>query len=212
MDGFRALVQSLASPQVLYPVAVLFTLLVVASLIGQHRKRRRRRELKEEYDRVVLEQVGARQAPSVVPAEVVVAPARSGLRSLDAAEREKYADDWAALQASFVEFPAAAVTAADSLIVDVMRSRGYPLEKFPQLPDVVATYHPHAAANFRAAHTLARGNRAQGAHLELLRQSFMHQRTLFQELLDNVQHIDLTKKEPRAKVPYHRWFREVDHQ
>lgn len=196
---------------------VLLGAAVLARAIVLRRRRQRMLELKAEYDRVIREQVArpwerADEAPEIPKVSDVLPPLdREGIRTLPPAERAQYDEEWSSLQAGFADSPAKAVAAADRLIAEVMHERNYPFGQFKQITDLVAAHHPHAASGFRSAHALARPSAADAASLEQLRQAFLHQRTLFHELLDNVQHLDLPARDARQTTPYHRWFREVDH-
>src|SRR4051794_41141559 len=52
------------------------------------------------------------------------------IRPLTAAERGRYQDEWRSIEARFVDRPTTAVVEADEMIVDVMRTRGYPIADF----------------------------------------------------------------------------------
>ncbi len=209
-------IESLLSHPAIQPVAFVLagalSLVVLVKAVSHVRARRRSQLLKAEYDQVVAEQVAAGRRADAEPESVVLPPATKAMRPLQPADRKRYADEWAAVQEEFVDTPAAAIVAADKLIVDVLRTRGYPVSDPTRIGDVVAQYHPRAAVSFRATHALAREGRLNSATTDYLRQSFLHQRALFQELVDNVAHIDLTAAEVRPRGSYHRWFRGVDNQ
>jgi len=88
------------------------------------------------------------------------------------------------VQARFVDDPKGAVTVADSLVMEVMQARGYPVGDFEQRAADVSVDHPLVVENYRSAHDIAlRHNRGQ-ASTEDLRKAMVHYRTLFQELLE----------------------------
>jgi hypothetical protein len=51
-----------------------------------------------------------------------------GIHPLTAGQQASYGGEWTAIQERFVDAPAAAVSAADTLIWNVMRDRGYPAD------------------------------------------------------------------------------------
>ena len=83
----------------------------------------------------------------------------------------------------FVDSPGDAVREADSLVQQVMRDRGYPVDDFDTRAAVVSVDHPHVVDNYRAAHGVWAANERGEATTEDLRQSLVHYRSLFEELL-----------------------------
>ena len=79
--------------------------------------------------------------------------------------------------------PSRAVTEADGLVKDVMRSRGYPVGDFEQRAADISVDHPNVVTNYRAAHDIAIRNKSGKATTEELRQVMVHYRSLFEELL-----------------------------
>jgi len=211
MDVFNDLLEHDALKPITLVLGAAFVLFSVYQLAASRRRRRRQMLLQAEYDRVVAERVGAATSGAPPASQVVLPGSTTGVRALESAQRRRYAAEWSAVQEEFVDSPATAIAAADRLIVDVMRARGYPVDDATDVADVVARHHPRAAASFRAARALTVGDRASEATIDYLRQSFLHQRALFQELVDNVAHIDLTVGEALRTESYHRWFRGAGH-
>lgn len=87
------------------------------------------------------------------------------------------------MQVRFVDAPAQAVTEADHLVQQVMRDRGYPVDDFDTRADAVSVDHPHVVENYRVAHGVWAANERGEATTEDLRQSLVHYRSLFEELL-----------------------------
>ena len=98
------------------------------------------------------------------------------------ADRERVR--WRLTQAKFVDAPQAAVSEADGLVSEVMRTRGYPLGDFDQRADDISVDHPHVVSNYRAARDIAQREARGEASTEDLRQALVHYRALFDELLD----------------------------
>ena len=91
------------------------------------------------------------------------------------------------MQAEFVDAPAAAVAAADSLIQSVMAERGYPVDDFEQRAADLSVDHPQVVENYRQGHRLAKLTASDKSSTEDLRQAMQHYRALFDELLTNAE-------------------------
>jgi hypothetical protein len=163
--------------------AVVIAVLAVAwfALAG-----RRRRGLQErfgpEYDRTV-ETTGNRRAAESQLREREQMHDELDIRELSPAARDRYFEQWRAVQVRFVDSPGEAVREADTLVQQVMRDRGYPVDDFDTRADAVSVDHPHVVENYRAAHGAWAANERGEATTEDLRQSLVHYRSLFEELL-----------------------------
>src|SRR5207249_10625577 len=62
---------------------------------------------------------------------------------------------WNEVQSRFVDDPKGAVTVADSLVMDVMQARGYPMGDFDQSAADISVDYPVVVENYRAAHDIA---------------------------------------------------------
>jgi type II secretory pathway pseudopilin PulG len=89
---------------------------------------------------------------------------------------------WQEVQASFVDNPASAVGAADRLVTEVMRERGYPVDDFDRRAADISVDHPEIVDNYRAAHGIHVTE--QHADTEQQREAFVHYRALFEKLLE----------------------------
>ena len=140
-------------------VIVLVALAVIALLVWAARRNQgqKREHLRErfgpEYDRAVEEQGSERKATSKLD-DVAKTRDKLEIRPLSPAQRQKYATDWTAVQAAFVDAPEAAVRDADRLVGTVMGERGYPVDDFESKADMVAADNPGIAENYRAAHAI----------------------------------------------------------
>jgi hypothetical protein len=105
------------------------------------------------------------------------------IRPLAPADRARFVDSWARVQARFVDSPGGAVTDADQLLGDVMSTRGYPMSDFEQRAADISVDHPLVLDNYRAAHQAALRQTRGQASTEDLRQAMIHYRTLFEELV-----------------------------
>ncbi len=102
---------------------------------------------------------------------------------LSATQRERYLADWAAVQSKFVDEPGEAIQAADRLIMEVMKLRGYPISDFEGRAADISVNYPALVTNYRAARVIAIKNEQQNADTEELRQAMIYYRSLFEELL-----------------------------
>ena len=166
-------------------VAVLVLLVLAAAAYAYDRKRKRERAVLQErfgpeYDRAVGE-TGDRRAAEHRLADVAARRDEAEIRDLTPAERERFSERWTQAQADFVDDPAGAASSADTLVGEVMRERGYPLDDVEDRGDLVAADHADLAHHYRSAHAI--GSRAAEASTEELRQAFVHYRALFAELL-----------------------------
>ena len=163
-------------------VAVIVVLLCVVGVLAY--RQRRSTQLREgfgpEYDRVV-EQRGSQSAGEAELRERFERRRSYDIRPLEPAARERYAERWRATQAQFVDQPASALADADSLVAEVMRERGYPVEDFDQQAADVSVDHPHVVEHYRKAHAI---QSAREGSTEDLRQALVHYRALFDELLE----------------------------
>ena len=175
-------------------VAVIVVLLCVVGALAY--RQRRSAQLREgfgpEYDRVVEER-GSQGAGEAELRERFDRRRSYDIRPLEPAARERYAERWRATQAQFVDQPASALADADTLVAEVMRERGYPVEDFDQQAADVSVDHPHVVEHYRKAHAIQSGRERS---TEDLRQALVHYRALFDELLET----DTTRPERVEEV------------
>jgi hypothetical protein len=168
-------------------VVVVIAFLVIAITAYLAMRRRRSLMLRErfgpEYDRVVRREGDVRKGEGVLEFRQKRRE-RFELRTLSPVDRSSFEQRWDEVQARFVDDPKGAVTVADSLVMEVMQARGYPVGDFEQRASDISVDHPVVVENYRSAHDIAlRHNRGQ-ASTEDLRKAMVHYRTLFQELLE----------------------------
>lgn len=165
--------------------------IIVALVVWQALKTRRTRTLQDrfgpEYDRTLERADGKREAEADLSARV---ERRNELdiRPLTSAARERYLEEWTAVQARFVDGPRLAVQEADALIQRVMRERGYPVDDFEQRAADISVDHPTVVENYRAGHGLAGSD-----DTEEQRQAMVHYRGLFDELVEDSSDRPLTR-------------------
>ena len=163
---------------------VVVLLIVVGLLFARHQ---RSRQLKEafgpEYHRAVAERGDERAAEKEL-LERRQRHKQFEIRTLAPEARGAYLDRWLKTQRRFVDEPVAAVGEADVLVRQVMSDRGYPVdEDFERRAADLSVEHPVVVENYRAAQAISARAPNGRATTEELRQSMVHFRALFDELL-----------------------------
>jgi hypothetical protein len=158
-------------------VIVLIAAAVAAVATGQLRRARMRRQFGPEYDRLVKE-LGSKKADAELSARKRRAD-ELGIRPLAAEQQASYSDDWTTVQERFVDAPAEAVSAADALIWDVMRTRGYPADDRDASMEALSVYHSGALQGYRRVREV----KLESATTEDLRKALISCRALFEALL-----------------------------
>jgi hypothetical protein len=167
-------------------IVIVVAVVVVVALIAMAARQRRtaalRRRFGPEYDRAVKSRKGRRAAEADLR-DRERQRAELDLRPLPEDMRVRFVQDWRDVQERFVDQPAEAVMAADSLVHAAMEARGYPRGDFGAQADLVSVDHPEVAQNYRFAHEVRAQAQAQRATTEDLRDALLRYRSLFNELL-----------------------------
>jgi uncharacterized protein YneF (UPF0154 family) len=166
-------------------VGVVVVLLVVIGLLlaRQQRSRQLKQNFGPEYQRAVTQHGDQRSAEKELT-DRRRRVEKFEIRPLDPVSRERYTERWGATQRYFVDEPIAAVGDAHALVQEVMRERGYPVEDdFEQRAADISVDHPNVVENYRAANKISLEARNGQANTEQLRQSMVHFRALFKDLL-----------------------------
>ena len=162
-------------------VGITIAAVVVAAIVvlgpALLRQVRMRRQFGPEYDRLAKE-LGSRKAAAELTARQRRVDAL-GIHPLSGEQQARYSGEWTAIQERFVDAPAAAVSAADTLIWDVMRDRGYPVDKRDASMEALSVYHARPLDGYRKAQDL----KTESASTEELRTALIRCRTLFQDLV-----------------------------
>lgn len=168
-------------------IAIVVVAIIVLAVLGWvYTQRRRSEQLQErfgpEYDRAVNQYGTKSSAESVLEARQERVESVH-LHALPADERDRLEQSWRAVEARFVDDPPGAVVAADDLIGEVMRARGFPKSDFEQrVGDLSATY-PDLTNDYRTSHEVALKSRNGDATTEDLRRAMVSCKNIFQELL-----------------------------
>jgi hypothetical protein len=162
-------------------VGIIIAVVIVAAVIvfgaPLLRQMRMRRQFGPEYDRLAKE-LGSRKAAAELTARQHRADAL-GIHPLTAEQQASYSDEWTAVQERFVDAPAAAVSAADTLIWDVMADRGYPADQRDASLEALSVYHARLLDGYRKARDIT----TESASTEELRTALIRHRALFQDLV-----------------------------
>ncbi len=168
---------------VLVCVVVVLLVVIAVLVVRQQQSRQLREGFGPEYERVVGERGDQRSAER----ELLERRQRVDefeIRALEPEVRKEYMARWNATQRRFVDEPAAAVSEAHALVQQVMHDRGYPVDRdFEQRAADISVEHPEVVENYRAAHSISVRARRGEASTEQLRQSMVHYRALFDDLL-----------------------------
>jgi hypothetical protein len=152
------------------------------ALWQRQRTARLRQNFGPEYDRAVSDTGARRKAESELESR---RKRREDLdiRPLDPAARQRYMESWRAVQGRFVDAPSQAIGEADTLVLQVMRERGYPMDDFEQRAADISVDHPRVVESYRAAHAVSLADEHGKANTEDMRQAVVHYRALFEDLL-----------------------------
>jgi len=166
-------------------VAVLVILGIVLGLVFSRRKRAEKLQehFGPEYEHTV-EALGDEKKAQAELFERKKHVEALNIRSLSAAERERYLAEWTLVQTKFVDEPGQAIVDADHLIMEVMQLRDYPVSDFEQRAADISVQYPALVSNYRAARVIALKNEQHTADTEELRQAMIYYRSLFEELLE----------------------------
>jgi hypothetical protein len=161
-------------------VGIIIAVIVVAAVVvvasAQLRRTRMRRQFGPEYDRLAKE-IGPRKADAELTARQRRVEALD-IRDLPAEQQARYSGDWAVIQERFVDAPASAVSAADTLVWDVMRDRGYPVDDRNASIEALSVYHARSLEGYRTSQGLP----TETATTEQLREALIRYRALFEDL------------------------------
>ena len=173
-------------------ITILIVALIVVGgaiagwLLMQRRKTSELRErFGDEYDRT-LEERGGRSKAEADLLEREKRVAELEIRKLTPAEHDRYVADWTATKALFVDDPKAAVGKADTLLTDVMKTRGYKVSDFEHQHADLTVEHADVAKHYLAGHKLCERSEAGEASTEDLRQAINHYEALFDRLVDDI--------------------------
>jgi hypothetical protein len=180
---------------ILIVIGVLLLFVVVAVAARMAAQRRQSEQLQEKFGpeyEYVVDKMGDQREAEMELANREKRVKALEIRILTSAERGRYLNEWNAVQANFVDQPKEAVEAANILIQEVMRERGFPVADFEQRAADISVIYPNVVPNYRAAHDIATQSQRDGVSTEDLRQAMVHYRSLFEELLNETENKETT--------------------
>jgi hypothetical protein len=163
-------------------VVVVIVVAVVLAVVMVMRRRALRERFGPEYDRAV-EAADSRSSAEAQLRERERRHAELQLNTLTEEQKAAYAQEWAQVQAHFVEQPAAATGEADRLVTRLVQDRGYPTENYEEALAHLSVEHGHTLGHYRDAHDIYLATERGEATTEQLRQALMHYRAIFADIL-----------------------------
>src|ERR671939_125478 len=121
------------STTVLIIAVVVVVLIAVAAFFYSRRRRSEQlqKQFGPEYKRAVDQYGDQRKAEAELAAREERVR-KLEIRGLTADEQKRFSDNWKQTQALFVDEPSRAVGEGDSLVKELMQTRGYPVGDFEQ--------------------------------------------------------------------------------
>ncbi len=173
----------MSSTQIIILIAALLILaILVIGVFTVVQRQRLRQRFGPEYDRTLAERESRSEAEKELR-ERERRHAELTLRPLSERSREGYAEEWARVQARFVDAPEEAVRDGDALVTRLVGEIGYPTGDYEVQLATLSVEHARTLGHYRDAHDIfLRAERGE-ASTEQLRQALVHYRALFAELL-----------------------------
>ncbi len=135
-------------------IAVIAIVAAVALVVLRQRSAKLRARFGPEYDRLVAEKGNRFKAEAEL--ESVEKRVKSySLKTLSAADRDRFQQAWRRIQAEFVDDPARALAEADQLMGTVMLACGYPPSDFENRAVEISVDHTTVVEHYRAGHEIA---------------------------------------------------------
>lgn len=169
-------------------VAIVVVLVIAVAAFMAARARRRRAALQagfgSEYDRTVDVSDNRRKAEQELTARQQEHE-QLELRSLSESTCIRYREEWATVQAKFVDAPVLALSEADSLVTRLLADRGYPTDGFDDQARLLSVEHAHVMDNYRDAHAIELESNSGAADTESVRNALLDFRRVFEEVIGN---------------------------
>ena len=161
-------------------LAVAVALAGAALAIARIRSESLRQRFGPEYDRVV-EQKGDRRHAEAARRDRAEQRDALEIRELTPEAHARCVEQWAAVQARFVDDPRGTLADAAELVTRVMNERGYPVDESDDYSNYVSVDYPDFVAGYRTAQAVRIG--VETATIDDQRQAIQNYRSLFDELL-----------------------------
>jgi hypothetical protein len=182
-------VDSTVTVLVIVIVVLALGLIAAGVMLFQRRRTERLQEhYGAEYERS-LGETGNRRAAEAQLTEREKRHRELDIRDLRSDERERFAASWADIQREFVDDPKRAVHDADMLVLDIMRTRGYPVgddgDDFERRAEDISVEHPDVVQHYRQAHAVRDATQRGDVDTENQRSAVTSYRSLVTALLDS---------------------------
>jgi hypothetical protein len=169
-------------------VVLVLALIAAGVMLFQRRRTERLQEhYGPEYERS-LSEAGNRRAAEAQLTEREKRHRNLEIRDLRSEERDRFAASWADIQREFVDDPKRAVRDADALVLDIMRTRGYPVGDdggdFERRAEDISVEHPDVVQRYREAHSVRDATERGDVDTENQRAAVSSYRSLVTALLD----------------------------
>ena len=164
-------------------VVVIALIVIGIALARRNRSASLQKRFGPEYQRTVRD-TGSRQDAERELAAREARVKKMHIEELPPGAKQRYSDEWLTVQSRFVDEPRSALVKADTLVTNVMRDRGYPMDDFDQRVADLSPDHPGVVSNYRTAHAIASRSERGEVSTEDLRQAMVHYRALFDDLVD----------------------------
>lgn len=173
-----------------------------AMLMQRRRSERMQEHYGPEYERSV-DQAGSRRAGEAQLSEREKRHRELDIRDLRSDERDRFATSWEGIQREFVDDPKRAVHDADVLVLDIMRTRGYPVgdhgDDFERRAEDISVEHPEVVQRYRDAHAVRDATKSGDVETEQQRSAVTSYRSLIDALLHGDSRHNETSKERTAR-------------
>lgn len=163
-------------------VAVLAVAAIGLIVYFNRRSQHLRQKFGPEYGRAV-EETGNKYKAEAKLEKLEKRVDKFSVHPLAPEEANRFRDSWRTIQSGFVDNPKTALSAADTLVGEVLAARGYPIADFDERASEISVNHASVVEHYRAAHAIALKLKAGQATTEDMRQGMIHYRTLFDDLL-----------------------------
>jgi len=168
-------------------IVVVVLLVIALGVAGAMLAKRRRSEHLQdhygpEYERTVT-QTGDRRAAEAELTEREKRVRELDIHDLKPEEQDRFEGTWTEIQRGFVDDPVHSVRRADALVVDIMRTRGYPVDDFDRRAEDISVEHPQVVQHYRDARATRVATDDGAVDTERQRQAITSYRALIEALL-----------------------------
>lgn len=149
-------------------VLIIVVVLLIAALVAlgvMFARRRRSDQLREQFGPEYENQLSETGDRNAVEQDLQARRnrrAKLDIRPLEDAERAKYQRSWESIQRGFVDDPNRSLHEADHLVLEVMRTRGYPTDDAGRRVEDISVDHPEVVRHYREAREVAQRSATNG--------------------------------------------------